>query len=552
MLRISLLIIAALTALLLGPETSYGRIAAPNALRTVAYAGDAAPGAGAGVVFRDFGNATLNDAGVVAFRGRLAGPGTSDNSSWSAWSEGGGALHLLARSGQPAPFGGAFSDNIVTPQLNNVGQSLFWADIAGGTLYLEHNGTFTRLAGPGMQAAGAPAGVTYRPIWAGHPTFPVNDLGQYAFVTALTGPGVVDGNRHGLWLGTGVAHQLVARAGDPAPDTEPGTVFITSSSDAFAPTPALTPDGKIAFTTRMNGPNAPANGTLGIWIGTPGNLNLAVRSGAQPPGGPAGSFISDFGAPVVNEAGDVAINAAVFGSGGGGFSDRGIYVHRDGALDEVVRRGQPAAGAGGAAYLEVGLPVINGSGDVAFSATITGSHRGMWKEKNRVIEPVILPTEDVPGGTPGERLVNFDESLINDRGQVAFMGETNFGRVGVWAEDISGVLQKIVMEGETIEFRPGQFGEVTSIGFDTIIGYAGSQDGRASSFNTKGQIAFQAEVDGRAGVFVSDLVVPEPSTFTLAALGVVIVVRWRVRRGAVSPDKRKARSRPTRHQGQAI
>ena len=107
-----------------------------------------------GVVFREFGNAVLNDAGMTAFRGRLAGPGTSENSSWAAWSEGGGALHSLARAGQPAPFVGFFSDNIVTPQLNNLGQSFFWADVADGILYSEVGGAIIVLATGGMQAAG--------------------------------------------------------------------------------------------------------------------------------------------------------------------------------------------------------------------------------------------------------------------------------------------------------------------------------------------------------------------------------------------------------------
>ena len=489
-----------------------------SAIRTVAIAGDTAPGTQRGTVFRDFGNAALNDEGHVAFRGRMAGPGTSENRSWGAWSEGGGTLHLLAQVSRLAPGGGIFSDNIVTPQLDNLGRSFFWADVAGGTLYSEQNGTVTRVAGPGMQAAGAAPGVTYRPIWAGDPTFSINDLGQYVFATTLSGPGVVDGNRHGLWLGTGTSHQLLVRAGDPAPGTEAGTFFITSRSDFFAHTPTLNPSGVVAFAGMVNGQNVPSTGRQGVWVGSPGNLSLAIRSGTQTPGGAAGSHINDFSIPAINDAGDVAIIAGISGSGAN--NDRGIYALRDGALTKVVREGDPAPGGG--VYTTVASLLLNGNGDIAFYGTF-GAGDGMWKERNRVIEPVSLPSDQAPGGAVGERLTSIDEPVFNDYGQVAFMAGTSMGRTGIWAEDLGGVLRKIIVEGDVIEYRPGLLGTVTEVGSDALLGFAGSHDGRASGFNAAGQIAFRAEVDGRPGIFVSSLVlVPEPASFLMGAIAVML------------------------------
>ena len=254
-------------------------------------------------------------------------------------------------------------------------------------------------------------------------------------------------------------------------------------------------------------------------MGTPNNLTLAIRSGAQPPGGLAGSYIHDFSAAVLNEAGDVAVLAGVFGSGTNSSNDRGIYVVRDGELDQVARKGQVAPGAGAGVYGAVGLPVMNKWGDVAFTGVVSGVGSGVWKEKNGIVEAVVLSTDDAPGGMPGERLTSFDEPLFNDLGQVAFLAGTNLGRTGIWAEDIDGVLRKLVVEGDTVEYRPGEFGTAGNIGFDSIIGFSGSQDGWASSFNAKGQLAFEAAIDGRNGVFVSSLVaVPEPASATLGAL----------------------------------
>ena len=74
-------------------------------VRTVALSGDPAPDTGAGIVFDHFNTAeiVINEAGQVAFRSVLVGPGVNSDNDRGLWSEGSGALSLVAREGSPAP-----------------------------------------------------------------------------------------------------------------------------------------------------------------------------------------------------------------------------------------------------------------------------------------------------------------------------------------------------------------------------------------------------------------------------------------------------------------
>jgi hypothetical protein len=104
-----------------------------GALQLIARAGSPAPGTPAGVVFRDFRDVVLDDAGDVAFIASLAGPGIGSANDVGVWS-GRTALQLLARTGDPAPGGpgllfGAFPGG---PSLNANGQVLVPARLQVG------------------------------------------------------------------------------------------------------------------------------------------------------------------------------------------------------------------------------------------------------------------------------------------------------------------------------------------------------------------------------------------------------------------------------------
>src|SRR5262245_21683263 len=73
----------------------------------------------------------------------------------------------------------------------------------------------------GQQAPGTPAGVNF--VAFSFTLAPsLDDKGQAAFDSELTGTGVVESNRYGLWHETSAGLALLARTGSPAPGTPPG------------------------------------------------------------------------------------------------------------------------------------------------------------------------------------------------------------------------------------------------------------------------------------------------------------------------------------------
>jgi len=208
---------------------------------TVALTGDAAPGTGAGVVYSDFarGSSVLNGAGQTAFVAGLIGPGVDSTNDFGIWSEGGGSLGLVARDGDAAP--------------------------------------------------GTGAGVVYSGF--GGPLF--NGAGQTAFFGGLTGPGVIFENNLGIWSEGGGSLGLVARDGDPAPDTAPGVVYggvpgVASGLGGTNGEFGFNSAGQTAFYGELIGPGVDGTNDVGIWSEGSGSLGLVARTGDPAPGTGAG------------------------------------------------------------------------------------------------------------------------------------------------------------------------------------------------------------------------------------------------------------------------
>lgn len=134
---------------------------AAGPLGLVVRTGDAAAGAGPGVVHLSLSSPVLNGAGQLAFSGFLDGFGVDTTNNFGLWSEGGGSLEMVARKGNPAP-----------------GTEL---DVVFGNLG----------------------------------SFALNGPGQIAFHGFLTGPGLDGTNNQGIWATDpdGVV-TLIARFGD--------------------------------------------------------------------------------------------------------------------------------------------------------------------------------------------------------------------------------------------------------------------------------------------------------------------------------------------------
>lgn len=103
-------------------------------LAPVVLAGDPAPGAGAGVNINWLTTPQLNNSGQIAFRGGLAGSGVDSANDGAIYLATGGVLDLIAREGDQAPdveAGVNFDRLEHSPLVNDAGQVAFAGRLTG-------------------------------------------------------------------------------------------------------------------------------------------------------------------------------------------------------------------------------------------------------------------------------------------------------------------------------------------------------------------------------------------------------------------------------------
>jgi hypothetical protein len=504
-------------------------LAAP--VRTVALTGRPAPGTT--IRFDNLHAPALNVAGQSAF---LEGDSAGNQ---KIWSEGTGALAVVARSGSNAPGvadGVSFSSLSPWPALNAAGQTAFIASLIGpgvnstndSGIWSEGSGTLALVARLGDQAPGAASGVNFNELFG--PT--LNDAGQTAFYASLIGSGVSSLNNRGIWSEGSGTLALVARSGSQAPGAGSGVNFNDFAGPAFNGT------GQTAFYASLIGSGVDGTNDLGVWSGRSGMVTLRARSGSQAPGMAEGVFFSSFSAPALNSNGQTAFRATLTGSSVSGMNNQGIWSETSGALAPVVRSGSQAAGAAnGVNYSAFDAPVLNDNGRTAFRATLTGSgvdgtnDQGIWSEGLGSMALVAREGGHAPGTPSGVSFNDFTHPVLNAPGLVAFSaglrgnGVTASNNRGIWATDVNGLLRLIVRTGDQLEVAPGDIRTVNLLRVIIPTG-TGHQSGLPSSFNDVGQIAFFASfVGGSEGIFISSQVaIPEPASQTLVAIITALVL----------------------------
>lgn len=244
--------------------------------------GENAPGTEAGVNFSDFHNPHIKGAGHLAVQAILTGPGvdsTNDTGLWTA--DATGNINLVARIGSLAPgtdpgvrfdvFGPSF-------QLNDIGRLALQAELQGAgvdstnntALWAQDAGGLNLLAREGTQAPGLDPGIKLGDISTG---ISFNNAGAVGFHSLIIGPGVDATNDSTLWVADADTLTLIARTGDPAPDTNPGTVF----DSLIAPT--VNNAGQLAFSGTLSGAGIDDSNDRGIWAQLGHGLELIAREG---------------------------------------------------------------------------------------------------------------------------------------------------------------------------------------------------------------------------------------------------------------------------------
>ena len=326
---------------------------APGSATAVAVTGQQAPGVPAGNTFSDLNIAPAICGSQILISAALNG--STDNSTATDagyWAGTLGNLQLLARLGSAAPGTASTFAGLASTKINANGLATFYGNLATtpqlGTPYavagIDSSGGFeglwagtpgnvqliARAGNPTPASAALPAGSTFGIFISGGTA--LNNAGQMAFPSMLTIPGST-GTPTGLWFrdpATGIA--LVAKTGDTVPGLVDGTQFdnVTSSP------PEINHSGAMVFGASLTGPTVTGNNNRALIDGTPGHLQMILRTGDAVPGIPGATFVTlDHFA--INDSGDVLIQAFFSGVPSNNY---GVFLYRPGVgLSEVLRAG---------------------------------------------------------------------------------------------------------------------------------------------------------------------------------------------------------------------
>lgn len=346
-------------------------------MNLVARTGDTATGLSPGVVYSNFSTIfVLNNAGETAFSAKLSGTGVTGTNDRGIWLQSSGTLDVVVRSGDAAPgtnAGVVYSSTLGSPVLNNAGEIAFWGRVVGTGVVLTNNtgiwsttgGTLSLVARTGDAASDTGPGVVYSYLIG--PTF--NSAGDTAFLGGLFGTGVDLTNDDAIFLQSSGTLELVAREGAPAAGTGPGVVYRDLNP------PKLNGVGDIAFFSRLSGTGVNTTNVFGIWSQSGGTQKLVARSGDAAPGTGPSVVFSSFSQPIINNAGDTAFVGDLTGTGVNATNENGIWAESAGTLGLVARTGDAAPGTGPGVVFSsfVNFPVINNAGDIAFWGRVSGT-----------------------------------------------------------------------------------------------------------------------------------------------------------------------------------
>lgn len=266
--------------------------------------------------------------------------------------------------------------------------------------------------------------------------------------------------------------RTVVFSGDAAPDT---AVHFSNFG-----TPVLNNSGQVAFFGRVDGLGVNLGNGQGIWSEGSGSLALAVRANNPAPG-TDGTFLQLRGF-VFSDTGKVAFRGFVIGRSKRARNE--IWSEEDGSLTLIVRESDGAPGTN-ETFSALNDPVINASGQVAFSARLNGVGigDGIWTKNSGSLASHILIGDAAPGTNAHFSTVSYVR--LNALGQTAFTGKLtgtgidNNNDYGIWSEG-SGTLSLVAREGNV---APG-----------TSVLFSGSF--RMPFLNDVGQVVFGGKLTG--------------------------------------------------------
>ncbi|QQE10686.1 PEP-CTERM sorting domain-containing protein [Planctomycetota bacterium] len=260
-----------------------------------------------------------------------------------------------------------------------------------------------------------------RDVWDGFYEFTINDWGQTAFIGTMTGNGVTDLTRRGVWLEDYGNQLLVARGGQAAWGVDDGALFRGFSK------PRINSLGTVVFTSNLHGDNVSfLNGAGAFRFGDDYGPKMLFRIGQA--WGDGTMDISNFSYMRTNESGEYAIKMELnkLGEPLSGF----VVVKGDGqTVKTIAETGSFAGDVGnGVTYDDSYFaPQLNNNGDVSFMAHISGdgvfewNDIGIWMNQNDIQVLQVRERMSAPGTNQALDSISF--ATINDAREIVFKGD---------------------------------------------------------------------------------------------------------------------------------
>lgn len=313
----------------------------------------------------------------------------------------------------------------------------------------------------------------------------LNDDGQLAFDPSMTG----SDSGSGLFRGDADFVEVIARLGDVPP--EGNGAFI-----AFARA-AINDAGEVHFFAAVDAGGAVEGG---LYSGDGLSLTRVAREGQAAPGG--GTFDRLFHPASFNLAGHVAFDAELTGTTGGAADDTGVFRGDGTTLVEIAREGDVAPDGDGTIFFPGAPRGLNASGQVLFSAVLTGNAGGsaeagrLYRGDETGLVEVARAGQEAPDGNgafngfAGTALDDADRSIF-----AASLSGTTGGTAddsGIFRAEAAGTLVTLAREGQDAPDDNGQLGSMSSF-----------------AANNDGQAAFRSFIAGESGgggtgIFLAD------------------------------------------------
>ena len=236
----------------------------------------------------------------------------------------------------------------------------------------------------------------------------------------------------------------------------------------------------------------------GIFIGD--GLTAPVQIAREGERAPSGNgFYSSLGGSALNEAGQVAFFASLRDTSAGFFDGIGIFRGSAfGPTTEIVRRSQAAPDANGF-FTGFGGPVLNNTGQIAFSASLAGTasdfddDTGIFLSDDITgLSQVVREGQAAPDGNGrfGNFVVLTNNTAINDAGQTVFSADLTDTAGG--SRDHEGLFRG---EGTTSITQIARAGQTTPGGNGVFDNFG------AFGLSETGQVAFTAGLTDTNGLF---------------------------------------------------